>query len=55
MIEVIKNGFMPTYEIKCLGCNSILHFIDRDEIISFKKHEHMLYGDWDYYYIICPI
>lgn len=55
MIEVVKDSSLPKYEIKCPECDSILHFIDRDEKIVFRNHEHMLFGEWDCYVIICPI
>lgn len=55
MIKVIKYGYVPTYEIKCPECDSILHFIDKDENMGFKKYESMIYGEWDHYCIICPV
>lgn len=55
MIKVIKYGYVPTYEIKCPECDSILHFIYKDENMGFKKYESMIYGEWDHYCIICPV
>lgn len=55
MIEVVEDSSLPKYEIKCPECDSILHFINKDENIGFKHFESMIFGEWDYYYIVCPI
>ena len=55
MITVVNNCALPTYEIKCPECDGVLHFLEQDENISFKYFENMLFSEWDYYYIVCPI
>ena len=55
MITIVNNSVLPIYEIKCPECNGVLHFLEQDENINFKYFEHMLFGEWDYYCIICPI
>lgn len=53
MIEIIKEGNTPKYQVKCLKCNSILQFTNKDE--QHTGYYSMEVGVCKDYYIKCPV